>query len=139
MKYEAASYETQLKGLVGNRTVYPVRVIPIPKGTWRLRPQTHKYQPYLRYWAMATVPDNRNPTGESTWTLWFIFREPPMEHLDKIHHDGLVMFLAQDKGPHQLLVPGFTTDLFVVPKTTIATSEILPSTSNRGVPGISVN
>jgi len=77
---------------------------------------------------MVTVPDTRNPqndTGFSTWTLWFAFREPPMEHLGEIYHDGLVMFLRDDIGPHHLFVPGFTFDLFVGPGGTIARAEIL--------------
>jgi hypothetical protein len=124
--YENASYEVQTEKFLTRRT-YSVRVTPIPSGTWCLQAQTHKYRPYLRYWAMATVQDNRNPTGRSTWTLWFVFREPPMEHLDKIFHDGLVMFLAEDEGPHYLFVPGFTVDLFVGRGGTIAKAEILES------------
>jgi hypothetical protein len=76
---------------------------------------------------MMTVKDSRNETGRSTWTLWFAFREPPMERLDRIHHDGLVMFLAEDVGPHHLFIPGFTVDLFVGPGGTIARGQILES------------
>jgi hypothetical protein len=79
---------------------------------------------------MVTVPDTRNPlndTGYSTWTLWFIFPEPPMEHLDRIYQDGRVLFVAEDIAPHHLFVPGFTFDLFVGPMApgTIARAEIL--------------
>lgn len=109
------------------RRTYPVRVTPIPSGTWCLRPQTHKYRPYLRYWAMGTVEDARRPEGSSTWTLWFAFREPPMEHLNRPHQDGLVMFLFEDEAPSHLFVPGFAFDLFVGPGGTIARGTILES------------
>jgi hypothetical protein len=74
---------------------------------------------------MMTVPDDRNPTGNSTWTLWFAFHNPPMEQLDRAHHDGLVMFFRDDIGPHHLFVPGFIFDLFVGPGGTIAKGQIL--------------
>jgi hypothetical protein len=74
---------------------------------------------------MTTVEDARNPTGHSTWTIWFIFREPPMENLNKHHHDGLAYFLAEKEAPHALFVPGFTFDLFVGPGGIIARGQIL--------------
>jgi hypothetical protein len=74
---------------------------------------------------MTTVQDSRNTTGISTWTLWFAFREPPMDYLAKTYHDGLVMFLRDDIGPAHLFVSGFTFDLFVGPGGTIARAEIL--------------
>ena len=130
MTHQNASYEVQTEKFVAGRRTYPVRVTPIPAGTWCLQAQTHKYRPYLCYWAMATVQDKRNPTGRSTWTLWFAFREPPMEHLDKTYHDGLVMFLAEDGAPHHLFTPGFVVDLFVGPGGPIARGQILSSTGS---------
>ena len=124
MSHETASYEIQAENFLKGHT-YPIRVTPIPPGTWCLQAQTHKYRPYLRYWAMATVKDDRNETGSSTWTLWFVFKEPPMENLDKIYHDGLVMVLNEKDGPHHVFVPGFKLDLFVGPGGTIAKAEIL--------------
>lgn len=118
-------YETQLRKLVGLRRKYPVRVSPVPPGTWTLQARSHEYRPYLFYWAMATLRDNRNPTGNSTWTLWFGFREPPMDHLDRKHHDGVLSFLAEDEGPHDLMTAGFIFDLFVGPGGVIARGEIL--------------
>jgi len=130
MTFETASYEVQAERWLTHCRTYPVRVTPIPAGTWYLQAQTHRYQPYLRYWAMVTVPDTRNPlndTGYSTWTLWFIFSEPPMEHLDRVYQEGRVLFLAEAEAPHHLFVPGFTFDLFVGPMApgTIARAEIL--------------
>jgi hypothetical protein len=128
MTFETASYEVQSERWLTHGRTYPVRVTPIPAGTWCLQAQTHKYRPYLRYWAMVTVPDSRNPlndTGFSTWTLWFVFPEPPMEHLDRIYQDGRVKFLAEAEAPHHLFVPGFTFDLFVGPGGTIARGQIL--------------
>lgn len=129
MDFTSASYDVQIQGLShpdgSPRRMYSVRVTPIPLGAWYLQPQTHKYRPYLRYWTMASVPDSRHPEGLSTWTLWFTFREPPMEHLDRRHHDGMVAFLNDKDGPHQVLVPGFTVELFVRPTGTIARAEIL--------------
>jgi len=124
MDFTSASYEVQIQGLSypsgTPRRMYPVRVTPIPLGTWCLQAQTHQYRPYLRYWAMGSVPDSRHPErhypdGRSTWTLWFAFREPPMEHLDWPHHDGMVMFLADKEAPHDSMVAGLTIDLIVGP------------------------
>jgi len=131
MDFTNASYEVQIQGL-RTRRMYPVRVTPIPLGTWYLQAQTHKYRPYLRYWAMGSIPDSRHPErhypeGRSTWTLWFTFREPPMEHLDLPHQDGMVMFLNDTDGPHDSMVAGLTIDLIVGPMApgTIARAEIL--------------
>ena len=130
MTFETASYEVQAESWLKVGRTYPVRVTPTPPVRWTLQAQTPKYHLYLRYWAMTTVPDTRNPlndSGVSTWTLWFIFPEPPMEHLDRSYQEGLVMFLAQDEAPHHLFVPSFTFDLFVGPGGTIARGEILES------------
>ena len=48
-----------------------------------------------------------------------------MEHLDRPHQDGRVSFLAEDDGPHSLMVAGFAFDLFVGPGGTIARGQIL--------------
>jgi len=127
MTAQNASYEIQTERFVVAEHIYPVRVTPIPSGTWSLQPQTHSYLPYLLFWAMATVPDSRSVEGRSTWTLWFAFREPPLEHLGRPCHDGLVRFLMDDKAPHQAMVSGFTLDLFVGPGGTIARGQILES------------
>ena len=127
MTPQDASYEIQLQRLVGSRRTYPARVTPMPPGTWCLQARSHEYRPYLFYWAMATVQDSRHPEGSSTWTLWFGFREPPMQHLDRAHQDGVVAFLAEDAAPHSLMVSGFTFDLFVGPGGTIARGQILDS------------
>jgi hypothetical protein len=127
MESENATYEVQLKRI--NARLYPVRVTPIPHGTWGLQVWKN-YKPLLRYWAWMTIPDTRNPlndTGFSTWTLCFTLREPPVEYLDKTHHDGIVNFLAGDEAPHHLMVAGFTFDLFVGPGGTIARGQILES------------
>jgi hypothetical protein len=50
-----------------------------------------------------------------------------MEHLSKPCHDGLVKFLAEEKSPHYLMIPGFTFNLFVGPTGTIAKGQILES------------
>jgi hypothetical protein len=73
---------------------------------------------------MAAVPDSRAPAGKSTRTLWFAFRESPLERLGREHHDGFVRFLADEKAPYQALVPGFSLDLFVGPGGTMARGEI---------------
>ncbi len=127
MTAQNAPYEVQTKGFVMADHIYPVRITPIRAGTWCLQPQTHTYTPYLLFWAMATVPDDRSPKGHSTWTLWFAFRESPLDHLNRPYHDGLVRFLMDDKGPHQAMVPGFTMDLFVGPGGTIGRGQILES------------
>jgi hypothetical protein len=124
MTFETATYEVQMAGFL-TRCAFPVRVTPIPSGTWCLQAQTHNYRPYLRYWAMTTIQVDPKAKGISTWTLWFAFREPPMDYLGKTHHDGLVMFLRDDIGPANLFVPGFAFDLFVGPGGTIAEAEIL--------------
>jgi hypothetical protein len=124
MDQESATYEAQLKPLLESRRGYSVRVTPIPLGVWYLQAQTHKYKPYLRYWAMARFEDSRYPEGKSTWTLWFCFPEAPMEHLDKKFHEGIVFFLAEKEAPHHLMIPNLTLDLFVV-KETIAKAQIL--------------
>ena len=126
MKPENASYKTQTRQFLWGH-IYPVRVMPVSPGTWDLQPQTHKYRPYLRYWSMVTVADSRNLMGISTWTLWFVFTEPPLERLDRTHHDGLVMLVSEHMGPHHLFIPGFTFDLFVGPGGTIARGQILES------------
>ena len=48
-----------------------------------------------------------------------------MDHLDRKHHDGVVSFLAEDEGPHDLMTAGFIFDLFVGPGGVIARGEIL--------------
>jgi len=48
-----------------------------------------------------------------------------MEHLSRPHQEGRVAFLAEDDGPHSLMVPGFTFDLFVGPDGTIGRGQIL--------------
>ena len=48
-----------------------------------------------------------------------------MDHLAKIYHDGLILFLRDDIGTHHLFVPGFNFDLFIGPGSTIAKAEIL--------------
>ena len=118
-------YETQLQLLVGSRRMYPVRITPVPAGTWCLQARSHEYRPFLFYWAMATLEDSRRPDGASTWTLWFGFQEAPMEHLGRKHQDGLVAFLAEEDGPHFLMVPGFSFDLFVGPTGVIAKAQII--------------
>ena len=125
MDFVSASFEVQFQEL-SPRRAYPVRVAPLPR-TWYLQPQTHKYRPYLRYWAMATFPDSNHPEGHSTWTLWFTFHEPPLEHLDRLQHHGMVTLWAEKGGPHQLMMPGFSFDLFVGVGGTIARGEILDS------------
>jgi hypothetical protein len=127
MTPQHAPYEIQIQRLARAGRIYPVRVTPIPPGTWCLQAQTHDFRPYLLYWAMATVQDIRNPDGRSTWTLWFGFQGPPMEHLDKAHHDGLVGFPAEQMAPNDLVVPGFAFELFVGPGGTIAKGLILES------------
>jgi len=124
MKPKNATYKTQTKQFLWGRN-YPARITPVVPGTWCLQPQTHKYRPYLRYWSMTTVEDGRNPMGDSTWMLWFVFREPPMERLDRIYHDGLVMLVSEHMGPHHLFIPGFTFKLFVGAGGTIASGQIL--------------
>jgi hypothetical protein len=57
-----------------------------------------------------------------------------MEHLGKVYHDGLVMFLRDDLGPHHLFVPGFSFDLFVGPGGPIATGQILDSQHDEATP-----
>ena len=125
MTPQNASYEIQTERFAVAKHIYPVRVTPISSGTWSLQLQTHSYLPYLLFWAMATVSDTRAPEGSSTWTLWFAFRESPLEHLDRPYHDGLVRFLMDDKAPP--LVPGLILNLFVGPTGTIARSLILGS------------
>jgi hypothetical protein len=115
--------------LIGRRT-YHVQITPKPPGTWCLQAQTHKYRPCLRYWAMMQASNSDSSTGRSIWTLWFAFREPPMENLDKIDHLGLACFLAEDTAPHHLFVPGFVFDLFVGPGETIAKGLILKPQDN---------
>ena len=81
---------------------------------------------------MGSVPDSRHPErhypeGRSTWTLWFTFREPPMEHLDLPHQDGMVAFAVDKEAPHDSMVAGLTINLIVGPMApgTIARAEIL--------------
>lgn len=134
MDFTSASYEVQIQGLNNQdgtpRRMYSVRVTPIPLGTWYLQVQTHKYRPYLRYWAMGSVPDSRHPErhypeARSTWTLWFTFREPPMEHLDWPHHEGMVAFAVDKEAPHDSMVTGLAIDLIVGPTGTIGRAVIL--------------
>jgi hypothetical protein len=125
------TFEIQRTKLIGTRRVYPVRVTPIPAGKWYLQARSYDYRPCLFYWAMTTVGDTRNPTGNSTWTLWFGFRSPPMDHLDQNNHVGIVSFLAEDEGPHDLMKVGFTFDLFIGPGGIIAKGEILEN-QNEG-------
>ena len=124
MTFENTPYEVQVEQFFKGRT-YPVRITPIPTKTWRLQILNHRFRPILRFWAIVTVRDNTNPSGNSSWTLLFAFREPPMDHLERTYHDGLVMFLRDDIGPHHFFVSGFTFDLFVGPSGTIARGEIL--------------
>jgi hypothetical protein len=126
MEKEDASYEVQFeRQTTGRGKIYPVQVTPIPAGSWSLRPSTHNYRLFLSYWGMMTIADNRNPIGKSSWTMLFVFREPPMEHLSRPHQDGHVVFLRYDIGPHNLMTPGFTFDLFVDPRGAIAKGQIL--------------
>ena len=79
----------------------------------------------LIYWAVPTVLDRRDPLEKSTWTLWFGFREPPMQHLTRAHQDGVVAFFAEAAAPHFLMVSGFVFDLFIEPIGLIARPRIL--------------
>jgi hypothetical protein len=132
MKETETDYDEQEEQLLGSRRKYPVRIRPIKAGVWPLQARSHEYRPYLFYWAMATLPDSRTPEGKSTWTMWFGFREPPMDHLKREYQEGVAAFLAEAEAPHNLMARGFTFDLFVGPDGVIANGEVIGEADDNG-------
>jgi hypothetical protein len=124
------SYEEQWEPLPVGRPRFRVRLRPIPPGTWRLRPRNYVFEPFLVFWGMVGFPDAQQTDGVSYRTLWFAFREPPHEHLERNCHDAEAIVVGENDDPvHRLLVPGYCFRPTVDGLHPVADAEVLEASS----------
>jgi hypothetical protein len=121
------TYEEQWASLFADSLEprYPVRVRPIPKGTWRLVPRTLEYQPFLTFWAVAKKPDVAADERRAVTSISLGFRAPPAEHLTAPYHDGEAVILMAEDELHTLMTKGFEFDLYIDSGDPVARAEVL--------------